>query len=249
MNYGIIGLFVGIIMGLTGAGGALIAIPLFMTLQHTSLKEATVLSLVAVILGTGINLMGKLRSVDARTALTLSISGAVANYFSLRIKDLVPEYAIAGLLALIGAYSLWATWSPGPSEGPRPKAGHPIKAVVVGLFLGVLTTFTGLGGGILLVPLLLKVFGKDQASALPTSLATIFLISSISFALQLGKNAGLLAPLELLYLAAGSLASFYLLKWLMKLASEEKIQTIRKLVFTGVTVYSITNVLWRTLWT
>ena len=52
----LIGVIVGLIMGLTGAGGALISIPLFLSLMNVSLKEATVLSLIAVMLGSLINL-------------------------------------------------------------------------------------------------------------------------------------------------------------------------------------------------
>lgn len=44
------GSIIGIVMGLTGAGGALVAIPLFMTVLRMELKSAAVYSLVTVVI-------------------------------------------------------------------------------------------------------------------------------------------------------------------------------------------------------
>ena len=46
----LLGVIIGVVMGLTGAGGALVAIPLFMQFQGMSLKEASVFSLIAVVI-------------------------------------------------------------------------------------------------------------------------------------------------------------------------------------------------------
>lgn len=55
------------------------------------------------------------------------------------------------------------------------------KALLVGLAGGVLSGFFGVGGGIVLVPLLLMVMRFDQHSAHATSLAAIFLIAISAF--------------------------------------------------------------------
>src|SRR5690606_28602907 len=104
-------LIVGIVVGLTGAGGALISIPLFLLLLGATLKEATVLSLVAVIIGTSINLTGQLKRVDSKIAIPLSLAGIVANYGTSFLKPLTPDLVVAGLLILIAVYSLWSVWS------------------------------------------------------------------------------------------------------------------------------------------
>jgi len=44
MIYAFCGLIIGIVMGLTGAGGALVAIPLFMQFLALTLKDASVYS-------------------------------------------------------------------------------------------------------------------------------------------------------------------------------------------------------------
>jgi uncharacterized protein len=243
MIHSLIGLVVGIIMGLTGAGGALISIPLFLNLLDASLKEATVLSLLAVILGTSVNLFGQKIKWDKQIVAYFVIFGAISNYASLTIKSITPDYVIALLLTAIAAYSVWGVWSKKGKECDASTKPSPVKMALTGLGLGVVTTLTGLGGGVLLVPILMKIFGKTYAQALPTSLATILLISSISFLLQLKTGLQLIHLSEFGLLAAGALSAFFLLKLILKRIEAEKVDKLRKIVFTLVTVYSISSVL------
>lgn len=55
MEWIIISLLVGLVLGLSGSGGGLVAIPLFIHLAGSDIKQATVLSLVVVLLGAIIN--------------------------------------------------------------------------------------------------------------------------------------------------------------------------------------------------
>jgi uncharacterized protein len=246
MVYALIGLIVGLIMGLTGAGGALISIPLFIHLLGVGLKEATVLSLLAVIIGTLTNVLGLLKKVDYRTVTSFVLFGAIGNWASLPLKLLVPDLAIAGLLTAIAAYSLFSIWRKRKPASAINSAGI-VKSALTGLFLGVITTLTGLGGGVLLVPILMQLFGKTYEEALPTSLATILLISSISFLLQLRVAPSLIGPAEVAPIAAGAIVAFLGLRLALRPLSTETIDLVRKIVFSGVTVYSIVSVLAQSL--
>lgn len=248
MTYGLIGLIVGAIMGLTGAGGALISIPLFITLEDVLLREATVLSLLAVIFGTSANLIGQLKKVDLKIVIFFSLSGAISNFASLKVKSHIPDLVIAIILTMIGLYSLWGIWSKSSKEVSKieTQESYP-KLLAVGLLLGLLTTLTGLGGGVILVPILIKFFGKSYEEALPTSLATIFFVSLTAFLLQLSMALTIVSFKEILLLAGGSLISFILLKMSLKNLSEHTLGRLRKSVFTLVTIYSIGNVLWKTI--
>lgn len=62
------------------------------------------------------------------------------------------------------------------------------KAVAVGLLGGVLSGFFGVGGGIVLVPLLIMFLKFDQHQAHATSLAAIFLIALAAFIGYLGGD-------------------------------------------------------------
>lgn len=248
MTYLGIGLIVGIIMGLTGAGGALISIPLFITLLNTTLKEATILSLIAVILGTSINLLDQFSKVEKNIALTLSFSGIIANYGTLFLKPLTPDYVVAGLLVIIAIYSLFTVWNKSDNTKNDTQIANAIlKALAAGTLIGILTTLTGLGGGVILVPILIKVFGKTYTEALPTSLGTILLISMSSFILQSEKAFKLISLYQLGYLAAGVLIAFLFLKLLVKNVSKSRIEDIRKIVFSAVTIYSTISVIIKVL--
>lgn len=247
MIHASIGLIVGIIMGLTGAGGALVSIPLFMQLLDTSLKDATILSLVAVLFGTGINLLGLIKKIEAKIVFSFFIFGSLANYLTLPLKTMLPEIAIASILALIGVYSIWSVWRGNVTTTTTPKTSGLLKMALTGLVLGIVTTLTGLGGGVILVPILITFFAKTYEEALPSSLATIFLISSVSLILQMKTGLELIALHELGYIGLGAIIAFVTLKALMRFMNTNLVIQLRKIVFTMVTVYSIITVFMKTL--
>lgn len=244
MIYATIGLFVGVIMGITGAGGAMISIPLFINLTGTSLKEATVLSLVAVVFGTAVNLIGRVFEVNKKIAISMSVAGAISNYYSLPLKEIVSEIFIAALLTVIGVYSIWSVWSGKRNTQTLKEENNVLsKAVIAGAFLGLMTTLTGLGGGVILVPILINVFGKTYEEALPTSLGTILLISLTAFIFQFKTAFFLISFTQLALLAAGALIAYGLLKVLLKKMTETKLLLLRRTVFTTVTIYSVVSVI------
>lgn len=243
MTFVSIGIIVGIVVGLTGAGGALVSIPLFMLLTGATLKESTVLSLIAVIFGAIVNLRGKLVHVDKKIVLPLVLSGIASNYLSLPFKALTPNGPIGFLLSCIALYSLWSVWGTPRMLIADKKKQTTLKAVVTGIILGVLTTLTGLGGGVLLVPILIKVFGKDYEKALPNSLLSIVLISTTALFLQLKANAGPTA-IDLLSLAIGTLVASSLLNFTTTRIAADRVELLRKVTFTCVTVYAIGSIIW-----
>lgn len=110
------------------------------------------------------------------------------------------------------------------------------------MMLGLITTLTGLGGGVLLIPILMRFFAKSYEEAMPTSLATILLISATSFLLQWKAAFHLITYQELGYLAAGAMTAFFVLKLLLNLAPPKMKELLRRIVFTAVTIYSISSV-------
>ena len=248
MVYTMVGLVVGIIMGLTGAGGAMISIPLFLHFLNTSLKEATVLSLVAVVLGTAINLIGQASKANKQIILFFSLAGALTNYLSLPLKAKTPDELIAGILSCIGIYSIWSIWNKKKEINSQEKTNLIIpKALMAGSFVGLLTTLTGLGGGVILIPILINFFGNSYEKALPTSLGTILLISLTSFIFQSATAFELITLPQLSLMTAGAVLAFILLKLLIKKVEDQKILLIRKFVFTAVTIYSIISVIYKAI--
>ena len=242
MDHLIIGLIVGIIMGLTGAGGALIAIPLFLHLTGASLKEATILSLIAVLLGTGINLINKLKNINKKIIFFFVSFGAIASLLSLSLKKLTPDLAIAFMLAALGTYSLWSVWKKKKTNNVYELRTSALRLALIGLLIGVITTLTGLGGGVILIPLLINFIGMTYDEALPHSLLTIFIISSISLILQINTRVDLITLKEISLLAGGVAIALFIQAFILKKLSQSQLEFLRKLVFSFVTIYSITSV-------
>ena len=234
-------------MGLTGAGGALISIPLFLGLMNVSLKEATVLSLIAVILGSLINLLGAKPFSDKKIILFFVVFGALANYLTLPLKETLPNFMIAIFLTAITSFSVWSLWK---KESPKPhhsQKNHWIKMIATGLFLGVITTLTGLGGGVLLIPILISWFGKNYEEALPISLGTVLFISLTSFFMQKKLALELISLSEIGFIALGTLMAFFSLKLILKRTNPAHLVFLRKFIFTLVTIYSITSVMLKSI--
>lgn len=248
MVFLLIGVVVGIIMGLTGAGGALISIPLFVVLVHTSLKEATALSLVAVVFGTSMNLIGQFKNVDWKIVLPLVFFGISSNFIFLKFKGNTPDLIIVLILSLVTFYSLWSVWKKKSQlDTQTVNKNVLIKSIMSGIVLGLLTSLTGLGGGVVLVPILISFFGKSYNEALPNSLTTILLVSTSSLLMQSREIMKIVEVEQLLFLGLGAFVSYVLLKTGLKKLEDKTILSLRKIIFTIVAIYSVSTIVYKVL--
>ena len=226
-------------MGITGAGGAIIAIPLFQIFLHSTMKEATVLSLIAVLFGTLVNLFGRVGEVKWKIAAGFAIFGSLANYLTLPLKQKVPEAFIAVLLMMIGTFSIWSVWKSKKEIQASSNRVSIFKVAFIGLLLGVITTLTGLGGGVVLIPILLRLFGMTYEEALPTSLSTITLISLSALILQGNKTIELITFTEISLIGLGALTGYGILTLSLKSMDNDKKLKLRKIVFSIATLLSL----------
>jgi hypothetical protein len=120
---------------------------------------------------------------SARAAALFAGGGILGSFFGATLTHTVAPQTLLllfGLLMLvIGALMLR---SPAPAA---PTSFHPLRAIVAGLAVGVLTGFLGVGGGMLILPALVLCTGLDMKTAIGTSLAVIFLNCAAGVAGQL----------------------------------------------------------------
>lgn len=248
MVFALIGSIVGLLMGITGAGGSVVAIPLFQVFLDSSLNEATSLSLITVVLGTGVNLIRLLEEVKWKISLSFVVFGFLGNYLAVPLKLMVPVEAIVSLLVMIGAFSIWSVLRVSVTEGSsNERRVHPVLVSITGILLGIVTTLTGLGGGVLLLPILLRVFQMSYEEALPTSLSTIFLISLSSLMLQGKKTLELYDSGDMLLLTFGVLVSFAALQFLLSFPDGRTKLKLRKFVFVLATISSLVTIVIKTV--
>jgi uncharacterized membrane protein YfcA len=241
MIYLFCGLVVGVVMGLTGSGGALISIPLFMTFLYLPLKEASVLSLIVVMLGSFSNFINYKKFTNYKLGSLFVFTSALGSYVSAPFKRELPETGVAVLLSIVSFIALVQVWRPSKPKEHEKTPGILISGLI-GLILGILTTFTGIGGGILIVPILLSFYKFDQNQALATSLLTVGFSSMLSFFIQVLAGAKVHLELSLVNLVLGTFLAAFLLKWLTQRWSPDSLIKIRKITFTLVIFLALAKV-------
>lgn len=209
------GHLVGLSLGATGAGGALIAVPLLVYVLGRSVQEAVAISLIIVGLSAFLGALGHLRSkeISLRVALLFGATGAPGAWVGARAHALVKDewvLLLFGLLML--AVSIHLLWN-GPLSRPVPgnetaryamTTRHAAELAGVGLLIGCLTGFFGVGGGFLIVPALIFFAGFPIRVAIGTSLLITALMSIAGIAGHLQQG---MVDLELVaVMVAGSAA-------------------------------------------
>ena len=182
------GLAIGILLGLIGAGGSILAVPVLVYVLGEPVKQATTESLLIVGLTAlaGALTAAREHRVRWRIGLAFAAAGAVAALAGTALNRLVGPTAILlgfGALLVAGAYAM----SRPPSKPARPP--HVSARIgAAGAATGLLTGFFGVGGGFLIVPALTLGVSLPLALAVGTSLLVIALTSGVALAAHLASG-------------------------------------------------------------
>ena len=182
------GSVVGLLLGATGGGGSLLAIPLLVYVVGVPIQKATALSLVVVGYSA---LFGAWRAhrhgmVRGLAAVLFSSTGMVGAWLGAHGQHLVSGEVVLLLFGLLlCGISLWILLKVRGQEPEKVEEGCAkefsigcaLKAISIGFGVGLLTGFFGVGGGFLIVPALLFVMGFPMQMAIGTSLLIIALVS------------------------------------------------------------------------
>lgn len=248
MIYLFCGVVIGVVMGLTGAGGALVAIPMFMHFLHMSLKEASVYSLVAVVIASLLNYLTQRKATQYKTALVIIVGSSLGSYITAPFKEALSTLIVAILLALVSVYALYSVWKPVTLKTEETNKIRESFGLSLGLgvLLGALTTFTGLGGGVLMLPLFLTLYRYSQSQAVATGLLAVGLSSLVSLLLQAIRSSNFEVKVELLFLVVGILSSVYFLRQFAMHLPAQVLHRVRQFVFTIVVILAILKLFWAT---
>lgn len=171
---------IGGVLGLIGAGGAVVAVPAFIYLFGFSPLEATTASLAVVAASAASGAVPRFRlgQVHLRQALLFWGLGIVGTFAGSRLATIIPEPIIIGGFAIVmigAAVAMWRKSSTVEPTGQRRTA--PWLLPLVAIAIGLLTGIFGVGGGFLIVPALVLVFGFPFGIATGTSLVVVALNS------------------------------------------------------------------------
>ena len=180
------GIVVGLSIGLVGAGGAILSMPIFtVVLGHAvgvaALEALAVTGAVALVSAARSALA---RRVDLPRAAAFALPGMAGAWLGgplAKALDARLQSVLFAALALVAAWRMLAAPSPSPAMATAADAARPARdrartivlSALCGAEIGVLTSVLGVGGGFLLVPALVLVTRAEMPIAVGTSLAVI----------------------------------------------------------------------------
>lgn len=186
------GIAVGILLGLLGGGGSILAVPVLVYVLGQEVRAATTESLIIVGATAAIAAVAHHRAghVRWRPALVFSGAAAIGALAGTALNRLVdPEAILASFALLLLAAAAGIVPRRGETPGFRCRGSCLLKrALPVGLATGALTGFYGVGGGFLIVPALAVLIGAGFAEAIGTSLAVIALTSAAALVAHLASG-------------------------------------------------------------
>lgn len=169
---------VGVVLGLLGGGGSILAVPLFVYGLDMAPKEAIATSLLVVGVTSVAGLIQYARRdlVNWRTGAVFSAFAMAGAYLGGRAAAFVPGSVLLGLFAammIATGIAMLRSRESGPSA---QKAKLEVwKIALEGIAVGAVTGLVGAGGGFLVVPALVLLGGMDMKRAIGTSLMIIAL--------------------------------------------------------------------------
>jgi uncharacterized membrane protein YfcA len=182
----------GITLGLVGAGGSILTIPILVYLLNVPIILATSYSLVVVGSTALIGLLRYRHHILFKKAIVFLIPSVLgvftARHFMIpalphTIGPLPVDKALVILLLIfmIAAGYFMIKNSPLNAKNHLPK-NQNINVILIGLALGVIMGLLGAGGGFLIIPTLVLLMVFTMQEAVPTSLFIITVNSLIGFA-------------------------------------------------------------------
>ena len=186
------GIAVGILLGLLGGGGSILAVPVLVYVLGQEVRAATTESLIIVGVTAAIAAGAHHRAghVRWRPALVFSGAAAIGAFAGTVLNRVVdPEAILASFALLLLVAAAGVVRRRGDATSSRSRGGSLVKrALPVGFATGVLTGFYGVGGGFLIVPALAVLLGVGFTEAIGTSLAVIALTSAAALVAHLASG-------------------------------------------------------------
>lgn len=190
----------GIVLGLFGSGGSIIAMPALLYLLNVEPKSAIAMSLGIVAVTATLSAWDHWRrgNVDVHVAMVFGLFGVLGTYGGARLGILLPVLLQLTLFALVMYAAAWKMLHPASPATPiLAVAGANTEISLVfgslgwgrmghiaahGIGIGILTGVVGVGGGFLIVPALVLLSGLPMKLAIGTSLAIVAAKSYAGFA-------------------------------------------------------------------
>lgn len=223
------GAFVGFVLGLIGGGGSIVATPLLLYAVGLSPHVAIGTGALAVSANAFVNFGGHARAGNVRWAeaavfAATGVAGALAGSTVGKQIDgqrLILLFAV--MMIVIGAVMLRPRKDSGEAAAPMTlRTGSRVAAV--GLCVGLMAGFFGIGGGFLIVPGLILATGMPMINAIGTSLFAVGAFG-LATALNYAVSGFIDWPVAAEFIGGGIAGGFFGMKAACRLADQRSTLT------------------------
>ena len=191
----LLALVVGLVLGLLGGGGSILAVPTFLYVFHIEPKPAIAMSLVVVGMSALVGFLAHWRNgtINVRIAVLFGSLAMVGSFAGARVARFVPasvQLAMFAAFALTAAIMMLRDSIRPRFGGAREETGPLRFSALLGLqalAVGVLTALIGAGGGFLIVPSLVLMANVPVKEAVGSSLLIIAMNAASGVAGYLGQ--------------------------------------------------------------
>jgi hypothetical protein len=179
-------IFIGVVLGLMGSGGSIVTLPVLTYLAGFPPDQAVPATLVIVGVASAIGAALYYRQgyFEWKVTLWLGLAGMPGAYLGAGLTARVSDQWLMLLFALVmiaaGVSMLRRR------DRPPTRRGSMVLLGGLGLTIGVLAGFLGVGGGFLIVPALVVIAGIQTRRAIAASLGVISLNAMAGVAGHLG---------------------------------------------------------------
>ena len=222
----LLGFIVGLTLGLTGAGGGILAVPALVLGVGLSMTTAAPIALIAVGLAALTGAIDGLRRrlVRYKAAVLMSVVGGVMSPAGVWLAKRLPEFWLmvmfSGVMFIV-AGRMFAQARQAHKAGANEDTNSPKPCMIsdasgkfiwtpkcmltigsIGAVSGLLTGLLGVGGGFVIVPLLQRFTNLRIHNIVGTSLMVIALVSAITVLNALATSNALSHPATWPFVAA-----------------------------------------------
>lgn len=214
----IVGLLVGAVVGMLGAGGGLLSMPILVYALGIAPHSAVASSLVIVGASASVSLIphARRRKVSWRDGGIFGALCVVGNFAGTTLITYLPANGLMAIFTLVLVavaltvlrQALRAPRSPG-EEPAEPRRIRMLPLALTATVTGMLTGLFGVGGGFIVVPALLIALRIDIRRAVGTSLFVVLINSVVGLIARIGTPVSIDWPVVLGFAAASMLGGFF----------------------------------------
>jgi len=168
------GVGIGSVLGFVGAGGSMLAVPIFIYVFGLTPVTATTASLLVVFVGAFSGVIPKIKEKEVliKEAFVIWALGLITNLTGAYFLPRIPESIVLTGFAMVLISAGISMLIPAPIQSSERRVSR-VALVAISLVIGALTGLFGIGGGFLAIPILILFFNVAPSKAAGTSLFII----------------------------------------------------------------------------